>query len=124
LGGSVLWNSTKVKKYKDADRWHSRTALIHAHTSLYCAEPECQQPRRVRDFLNGMCVLSCKHLRPVFFSLKAEELAALKEFVNSEDGARAMQKQARVIGTEDDIDSRHNWRHATLTIEDMVEEAA
>jgi hypothetical protein len=124
FGGSVLWNSTKVKKYKDADKWHSRTALTHARTSLYCPEPDCRQLRRVRDFLSEMCVLECQHRRPVFFPLTGKELTALKKFLASEDGARAMQKQARVIGTEDDTDSQHNWRHATLSVEDIVEEAA
>jgi hypothetical protein len=71
-----------------------------------------------------MCVLDCQHRRPVFFPLTAKELTALKDFVNSDDGRRAARQQVRVVGTEDDTDSQHNWRHATLTVEDMVEEAA
>jgi hypothetical protein len=121
LGGSVLWNSTKVKKFKDAEKWHSRIALIHARTRLYC--PDCRELRSVRDFLSEMCVLECQHRRSVFFPLTAKELTALKNFVNSDDGRRVTRQQVRVVGTEDDTDSQHNWRHATLTVED-VEEAA
>jgi hypothetical protein len=116
-----MWNSTKLKKYKNADKWHSRITLTHSRTRLYCRE--CRELRRIQDCLNGTCVLECQHRRPVFFPMSREELTALKKFVASEDGARAMQKQARVIGTEDDTDSQHNWRHATtVSVEDVVEQ--
>lgn len=116
-----MWNSTKLKKYKDAEKWHSRIALTHAQTSLYCAE--CKELRRIQDYLSETCVLECQHRRPVFFPLTAKELSALKAFVESEDGARAMQKQARVIGTEDNTDVDFNWRHSTLTVAEIGDAA-
>jgi hypothetical protein len=114
-----MYNATKLRfALGQVRRWNSRLGLLHKKSGLLCYE--CNELKKVKTFLSldEVAVLECGHRRAVQTSMTEQEQSALKKFVNSDEGRRAMQRRARVIGTEDDTDVDHNWRHSTLTIEE------
>jgi hypothetical protein len=94
--------------------WRSRQALKHARTKLLCTNHGLQT---VADYqpLAKTVTLACSCRREIFHrsddEIFAYELAKIE---------RAGRQAVRTIGTEDDTDREHNWRHAKLEVEEIA----
>ena len=66
-----------------------------------------------------VCSAAASAQQTAMVQMQCRDLASTGNFVNSDEGRRAMQRRARVIGTQDDTDIDFNWRHSTLTIEEI-----
>src|SRR5258708_32583275 len=106
--------STFTMVTKTLNRWRSRLALCHAGTRLLCRTHGIQQ---VTDFqpLAKTVTLACLCKRNVFHRTDDEVFAY--EVAKLE---RQAVRPVRVIGTTDDLDREHNWRHAVLVVEEVA----